>query len=103
MALHVKPRRPPSDGKLAAIEEAGKEELTRITVPIPKGTHRRLRLLALDDGDGDGATLNAIVNRAIDEYLSRRSDAAYQSAADAVSQPAVSTANLFAALERPKK
>lgn len=101
MALHVKPRRPPSDGKLAAIEEAGKEELSRITVPIPKGTHRRLRLLALDDEDG--ATLNAIVNRAIEEYLERRSEPTRQPAADAVLQPAVSTANLFAALEKPKR
>ncbi len=69
MALHVKESRRSTEQKQAAIEEAVKEDVTRLNVLIPEQLHRSLKLQAIEEGKG--VTLTSIIIRAANEYLSR--------------------------------
>ena len=72
MALHVKENRRSSEQKEAAIEEATKDEVTRLNVLIPETLHRDLKLQAI--AEGKSVTLTSIVIRAASEYLSKYGD-----------------------------
>lgn len=73
MSLTIKkPSRRNSDAKQAAIDEATREETTRLNILIPKSLHRRLRLQAVQEGHG--VTMTSIVIRAGEDYLAKYSD-----------------------------
>ena len=69
MALHVKENRRSSEQKEAAIEEATKDEVTRLNVLIPETLHRDLKLQAI--AEGKSVTITSIIIRAASEYLSK--------------------------------
>ena len=72
MALHVKENRRSSEQKEAAIEEATKDEVTRLNVLIPETLHRDLKLQAI--AEGKSVTITSIIIRAASEYLSKYGD-----------------------------
>lgn len=72
MALHVKESRRSSEQKEAAIEEATKDEVTRLNVLIPETLHRDLKLQAI--AEGKSVTITSIIIRAASEYLSKYGD-----------------------------
>ena len=72
MALHVKENRRSSEQKEAAIEEATKDEVTRLNVLIPETLHRDLKLQAI--AEGKSVTITSIIIRAAGEYLSKYGD-----------------------------
>lgn len=53
--------------KQAAVEEALKEETTRLNVEMPISLHSRLKIQAIQEGKG--VTITKIVNKAIEDYL----------------------------------
>ena len=61
-----------SEAKQAALEEATKEDVTRLNAMIPKSLHKRLKMQAIEEGDG--STVTAIIVRAAEEYLERYGD-----------------------------
>ncbi|MEM7811351.1 MAG: hypothetical protein AAF532_07740 [Planctomycetota bacterium] len=67
MTLTLKPPRHDSDRKRAALEEATREETTRLNIMIPVRLHRALRLRAVDEGKG--TTITALVTRALEEFF----------------------------------
>ena len=72
MALHVKESRRSSEQKEAAIEEATKDEVTRLNVLIPETLHRDLKLQAI--AEDKSVTITSIIIRAASEYLSKYGD-----------------------------
>lgn len=72
MSLTIKPTRRNSHAKQAALDEATREETTRLNILIPVSLHRRLRLQAVEEGHG--VTITSVVIRATNEYLKKYSD-----------------------------
>lgn len=73
MALQAKKRsNRSSETKQAALEEAQREEVTRLNALIPKSLHKRLKRQAIEEGDG--TTVTAIIVRATQEYLERHGE-----------------------------
>lgn len=58
--------------KQAAVEEASKEETTRLNVEMPLSLHSRLKIQAIQEGKG--VTITKIVNQAIEDYLNQKAD-----------------------------
>ena len=65
--LKAKDRSRGSPRKQAALDEAGREETTRLNVLIPESLHHDLRLRAV--AEGKGATITEIVVRATRAHL----------------------------------
>ena len=72
MKLEAKRNRRPSETRRAAVEDAAREETTRLNVLIPEGLHRDLRLQAV--AEGKGTTITSIVVRATRAYLAEHGD-----------------------------
>ncbi len=58
--------------KQAALEEASKEETTRLNAEIPVSLHNRLKIQAVKEGKG--MTVTKIVIQSLEDYLSKNSD-----------------------------
>lgn len=71
MSLKIKEPRHASARKLAAIEEAIKEEVINLNMRIPRSLHRRLRLQAVEEGHN--VKMKSIVVKAIEQYLNGQS------------------------------
>lgn len=71
MVLTVKSTRRASPSKKAAIEEATREDSVRINAMVPRSLRDRLKMQAIQEGNG--STVTAILIRASEEYLSRYS------------------------------
>ena len=69
MALQVKKTHRSSEAKQAALEEARKEDVTRLNALIPKSLHKQLKMQAIQEGEG--ATVTSIITKAAEEYLKR--------------------------------
>lgn len=69
MALQVKKTDRSSEAKQAALEEARKEDVTRLNALIPKSLHKRLKMQAIQEGEG--ATVTSIIIKSAEEYLNR--------------------------------
>ena len=67
MTLTIKPSRRSSEQKQLALEEAVREDTTRLNILIPESLHRDLRLRAATEGKG--ATITALVIRAARKHL----------------------------------
>ncbi|MBD0265120.1 MAG: hypothetical protein ICV85_05460 [Tolypothrix sp. T3-bin4] len=67
MVLKAKQTRRKSEAKTQAIEEASKEETTRLNAEIPVSLHNKIKMRAIQEGKGSSIT--NIVIKALVAYL----------------------------------
>lgn len=67
MVLKAKKTRRDHDLKEQAIEEASKEETTRLNAEIPVSLHNKIKMRAIEEGKGGSIT--NIVIKALSAYL----------------------------------
>ena len=72
MTLTIKPSRRSSEQKQLALEEAVREDTTRLNILIPESLHRELRLRAASEGKG--ATITGLIIRSARELLENLAD-----------------------------
>jgi hypothetical protein len=65
--LRAKKSRRDDNQKQAALEEAAKEETTRLNAEIPVSLHNRVKIRAIQEGKGK--TITSIVVKALEAYL----------------------------------
>lgn len=70
MALRAKHSRRSHAGKDDAMEQVARPETTRLNADIPKHLHRRVKMQAAEEG----GKMNAIIVKALEEYLQKYSD-----------------------------
>jgi len=69
MVLKTKKARRDSGSKERALEEAVKEETTRLNAIVPVNLHRQVKIQAAKEG----SSITTLVIRALNEYLSKHS------------------------------
>jgi predicted HicB family RNase H-like nuclease len=67
MVLKAKKVRRDTEQKKQAIEEATKEETTRLNAEIPVSLHNKIKMRAIEEGKGNSIT--SIVIKALTAYL----------------------------------
>lgn len=67
MALKAKKTRRDNEQKIQAIEEASKEETSRLNAEIPVSLHNKVKMRAIQEGKGSSIT--SIVIKALEAYL----------------------------------
>ncbi|MTJ48188.1 hypothetical protein [Dolichospermum sp. UHCC 0259] len=67
MVLKAKKTRREHELKNLAMEEAGKEETTRLNAEIPVSLHNKIKIRAVEEGKGSSIT--SIVIKALEAYI----------------------------------
>ncbi len=67
MTLRAKKSRREDQQKIEAVEEASKEETTRLNAEIPVSLHNKVKIRAIQEGKGSSIT--NIVIKALETYL----------------------------------
>lgn len=67
MVLKAKKSRREDQQKIQAVEEALKEETTRLNAEIPVSLHNKVKIRAISEGKGSSIT--SIVIKALEAYL----------------------------------